>query len=146
MLRPSAALSLFLTLAGCHDATDHEQQRVIGRIDPLHTVTPVIVAPEEVRVNASFIIVVHTVGSSDCTKPDGADVTQNGEVVRIVPFDIIPIPGHTDVCRSDYAFHEHRLRLTRQQAGAARLRVVGVSAASRTERLDSVELAVTVRQ
>ena len=55
------------TLTACHDATDHDKQTVIGRIDPLHTGVPVILAPEEVRVNQAFEVVVQTIGSSDCT-------------------------------------------------------------------------------
>jgi hypothetical protein len=142
------ALAVGSTLAGvtaCHDATDHDQQTVVGTIDPLHTVVPVIVAPEDVQVNQAFIVVVHTVGSSDCTTPSRNDIRESGDVVRIVPYDIIPMPGHTDVCRDDYAFHEHRLRITRATAGATRIRVVGMSAASREERLDSVETLVMVR-
>jgi hypothetical protein len=46
---PVLAGSLGLALAGCNDATDPEIQRVIGRIDPRHTVVPVIVAPDEAQ-------------------------------------------------------------------------------------------------
>jgi hypothetical protein len=144
MSRLAASAGLVVVLAGCHDATDHEKQLVIGRIDPLHTVVPVIVAPAEVRVNAAFTVVVHTVGSSDCTKPDRNEVSEEGDVVRIVPYDIVPIAGHADVCRDDLAFHDHRIRLTLGRAGTTRLRVVGLTAASRTDRLDSVEVAVAV--
>lgn len=144
MSRRLAALGLGLALAACHDATDHEKQRVIGRIDPVHTSVPVIVAPAEAEAHEAFTVLVNTVGSSDCTKPDGGEVVEQGDVVRIVPYDIVPIPGHTDVCQDDNAFHEHRLQVVRDQAGVATLRVVGISAASRTDRLDSVEVAVTV--
>jgi hypothetical protein len=51
---PVLAASLGLALAGCNDATDPEIQRVIGRIDPRHTVVPVIVAPDEARANVPF--------------------------------------------------------------------------------------------
>lgn len=40
--------------------------------------------------------------------------------------------------------HEHRLRVVRDQGGTATLRVVGISAASRTDRLDSVEVVIAV--
>ena len=145
MSRHRAVVGLGLALTGCHDATDHEKQRVIGRIDPLHTAVPVIAAPAEARAGAPFTIVVHTVGSSDCTQPDRDEVTEQGDLIRIVPYDIVPVAGHADVCQDDYAFHEHRLRLTRRQVGPLRVRVVGFTAASRTDRLDSVEVGVEVR-
>lgn len=72
-------------------------------------------------------------------------MVEDGDVVRIVPYDIVPIPGHSDVCQSDYAFHEHRIRLARRQPGPAWLRVVDLSAASRANRLDSAEVAVSVQ-
>jgi hypothetical protein len=96
-------------------------------------------------VNQAFTVVVHTVGSSDCTTPSRNEVRETDDLLRIVPYDIIPIPGHTDVCRDDYAFHEHRLRITRSVAGATRIRVVGMTAAAREERLDSVETLLMVR-
>jgi hypothetical protein len=145
MPRSAAVVGLGLAFAGCHDATDHEKERVIGRIDPVHTTVPVIVAPVEATVNAPFMVIVHTVGSSDCTKPDRDEVSEQSDLVRIVPYDIVPIAGHSDVCQDDYTFHEHRIRLTREREGPVRLRVVGLTAASRVDRLDSVEVGLPVR-
>jgi hypothetical protein len=143
--RPVLAASLGFALAGCNDATDPEIQRVIGRIDPRHTVVPVIVAPDEARANVPFTVIVHTVGPSDCTKPDGDDLVVQGDLARIVPYDVVPIPGHSTVCRNDYAFHEHRLSVTLSRAGTARVRVVGLSAATRESVLDSAEVTIRIR-
>ena len=44
--RPALAALLALGLSGCHDATDPEIQRVIGRIDPGNSQKAVIVAPD----------------------------------------------------------------------------------------------------
>jgi hypothetical protein len=143
--RPVLAISLGLALAGCNDATDPEIQRVIGTIDPSHTVVPVIVAPDEARAHVPFTVIVHTVGTSDCTKPDGNDLVVLGDVARIVPYDVVPIPGHSTVCRNDYAFQEHRLSVTLPRTGAARVRVVGLSASTRQSVLDSVEVTVRIR-
>lgn len=142
---PVLAASLGLALAGCNDATDPEIQRVIGRIDLHHTVVPVIVAPDEARANVPFTVIVHTVGTSDCTKPDGEDQVVLGDLARIVPYDVVPIPGHSDVCRNDYAFQEHRVSVTLPRAEAARVRVVGLSAATRGNLLDSAEATVRIR-
>lgn len=130
MLRP-AILLLVVCLGACHDATDHEKQRVVGRIDPSNTVTPVIV-------------VVHTLGSPGCTTPDGQEVEEDGELVRIVPYDIIPMPGHSDVCPGDYAFYEHRIRVV-PRGERLLIRAVGLSIGTRESRLDSAQVEVAVR-
>jgi hypothetical protein len=68
--RPVLAGGLALSTS-CHDATDVEQQRLIGRIDASNTQVPVIVAPAAVQANAPFTVIVHTTGTSGCTRPDG---------------------------------------------------------------------------
>jgi hypothetical protein len=108
-------------------------------------VVPVIVAPEAAQANVPFTVVVHTVGTSDCIKPDGDDLVILGDLARIVPYDVVPIPGHTTVCRNHYVFQEHRLSVTLPRAGAARVRVVGLSAATRGSVLDSAEVTVRIR-
>jgi len=135
---------LLPTIVACHDASDPEKQRVIGLIEPSRTTLPVIVAPAEVAVDERFIITVHTVGSSDCTTPDGGDVEVRTDLIRVIPYDIVPIPGHTDVCREDYAPHRHQFPLTPSRAGATRIRVVGRRPSTNESALDSVETALLV--
>jgi hypothetical protein len=143
---PWAALVVCLGLApGCHDATDPEIQRVIGRIDRSSTTVPVVIVPNEVHARVPFTVIVHTTGTSDCTKPDGETLVVQDGVARIVPYDVVPIPGHSDVCRNDHAFHQHRTSVTIPTSGASRVRVVGFSASRRDNVLDSVEAAITVR-
>ncbi len=101
-------------------------------------------APAAVAAGERFTVTVHTWGSSDCTKPDGGDVRIEGDLVRIVPYDIIPIPGHTDVCQNDYVARPHLFGLTLQRPGSARLRVVGRRAARAESVLDSLETGLTV--
>jgi hypothetical protein len=144
LLNRRLPVALLLLAAGCHDATDPEKQRVIGLVDLLGTSPPAIVVPAQIAANERFTVTVYTWGSSDCTKPDGGSVAVLGDLVRIVPYDIIPIPGHSDVCRDDYAAHPHVFPLTLTQAGPARVRVVGRRAARAESALDSLELAITV--
>jgi hypothetical protein len=134
-----------LALGACNDPTDLGKQRVIGQIDPSHTAVPVIVAPGEVEAQAPFSVVVNTFGSYGCSTPDGQDVSEDGDLVRIVPYDIVPRPGHTEVCPAERKVHEHRVSVVFRNSGEARLRVVGTSAASRADRLDSVEVSVVVK-
>jgi uncharacterized protein YfaA (DUF2138 family) len=133
-----------LVVAGCRDATDPEKQRVVGLVDLGATSPTAVVAPAEVAANQRFAITVHTWGSSDCTKPDGGDLRVESDLVRIVPYDIIPIPGHTDVCQHDYVAHPHLFALTLSRAGAVRLRVVGRRASRAESVLDSLEVGLTV--
>jgi hypothetical protein len=95
-------------------------------------------------VNTPFIVTVHTFGTSDCTKPDGESVVVRDDLVRIVPYDVVPIPGHSTVCQHDYTSHEHRSWVTLTRVGVARVRLVGLRASSAKEVLDSVEALVTV--
>ena len=143
MMRQLSALAL--ALGACNNPTDLGRQRIIGSIDPSNTAVPVIVAPAEVEAQAPFSVVVHTYGTLGCSSPDGQDLSENGGLVRIVPYDIVAAPGHTDVCSHQSTVHEHRFRVVFSNRGEARLRVVGSSLASRGDRLDSVDVAVSVR-
>jgi hypothetical protein len=138
-------MALALGLGACNDPTDPGKQRVIGQIDPSHTAVPVIVAAPEVEAQAPFSVVVNTFGSYGCSTPDGQDVFEDGVLVRIVPYDMVPRPGHTEVCPAERKVHEHHVSVVFRSRGEARLRVVGSSAASRADRLDSVEVNVIVK-
>ena len=65
--------------------------------------------------------------------------------MRIVAYDIVPRPGHTEVCPAERKVPEHHVSVVFRTRGEARLRVVGTSAASRADRLDSVEVSVVVK-
>jgi hypothetical protein len=143
-LRPAARWALLTALAACHDATDSEKQRVIGLIEPSRTTLPVVVAPAEVAAGEEFLVTVNTVGSSGCTTPDGGDVSVTDDLIRLVPYDIVPMPGHSDVCREDYAPQRHYFPVTMAHPGAARIRVVGRRPSTNDSALDSVETPLTV--
>ena len=131
-------------LAACHDATDAEKQRVIGAVDLLGTTPPTLVLPDELTAGRRFTATVYTWGNSDCTQADGGSMTVVDGVVRLVPYDIIPIPGHSDVCRDDWVAHAHAFGVTLNEPGTARLRVVGRRAARAETVLDSLDVSVTV--
>jgi hypothetical protein len=143
--RSAFAALLLLVLGSCHNATDPEIQRMIGRIDRSNTEKAVIVLPAEVQAGVPFAVLIHTVGPSTCTRADGESVTVEGDLARIIPYDVVPIPGHSNVCPSDYAFHEHRLSLTLSGSGQRTVRVVGLRASATANVLDSVETTVMVQ-
>jgi hypothetical protein len=131
-------------LAACHDAGDPAKQRVIGLIEPSRTTLPVILTPTEVRAGERFVVTVNTVGSSDCTTADGGDAKIAPDLIRLVPYDIVPLPGHVDVCREDYAPRHHYFPLTLSHARASRIRVVGRRPSTDPTALDSVEAPLLV--
>jgi hypothetical protein len=137
--------AIALALGACNDPSDPGKERVIGRIDPSHTAIPVIVAPHEVAAQARFSVVVNTLGTFGCSSPDGQDVSEDGALIRIVPYDIVAVPGHTEVCPSQGIVREHHVSVFFRNRGEARLRVVGTSVASRGDRLDSIEVGVVVK-
>jgi len=138
------ALLVALLVAACHDATDAEKQRVIGAVDLSGTNPPALVLPDELTAGQRFTATVYTWGNSDCTQADGGSMSVVDGVVRLVPYDILPIPGHSDVCRDDWVAHAHAFGVTLNQPGPARLRVVGRRAARAETVLDSLEVSVTV--
>jgi hypothetical protein len=117
---------------------------VIGLIEPSRTMPPVIVAPAEVRAGERFVVTVNTVGSSDCTTADGGDADVAPDLIRLVPYDIVPLPGHVDVCREDYAARRHYFPLELTHAGSSRIRVVGRRPSTDPTALDSVETSLLV--
>ena len=102
----------------------------------------VLVQRGDVRQLARYL---STLGTFGCSTPDGQDVSQHGALIRIVPYDIVAVPGHTEVCPSEGIVHEHHVSVFFKNRGEARLRVVGTSVASRGDRLDSVEVGVVVK-
>jgi hypothetical protein len=135
---------MLLGLAACNDATDPDKQRIIGQIDAYRTSPPALVAPAEVRMNERFTVTVTTFGSSGCTTPDGGSVVVDGDLVRILPYDIVPMAGHNDVCPRDFTPFPRLLPVKLSVPGAVRVRVVGRRPSGDHAGLDSVEAAVTV--
>jgi hypothetical protein len=134
-----------LLLAACHDPTDPAKERVVGVIDAVGGSPPAIVAPAEVPRNERFVVTVYTRGSSGCTQPDGVSLAlAESDLVRIVPYDIVPLPGHADVCLEDYAPLPHPFPLTLSGPGPTRIRVVGRRDSRPQAVLDSAETTVTV--
>jgi hypothetical protein len=86
MPRPLLALPLLL-LAACAGTTDPEWRRVVGRIAPEFSSSQTLAAPREAAVGTDFTVTVTTLGSSSCTRPDGATASVAGLVAEITPFD-----------------------------------------------------------
>jgi hypothetical protein len=147
--RPAAvfvlsAMSLGLVAGACGSPTEPNTERVVGRIDPSLSSRPVVSAPAETRAGVAFTVTVTTVGFG-CTTAEGGVVEVRGDIARIVPYDRVPAAGHDTLCGERIVTILPRdLRVTLPRAGTARLRVVGLSAATPESVLDSVDIAINV--
>lgn len=139
----SLAVALGLALAGCNTPTDTGFMRVVGTIDPTSSSVPALMVPMEARTRVPFTVVVYTRGSSDCTDPDGESLVVQGDLARVVPYDVVPSATHGYFCLRDFGKHLHQFPITFSRPGTARVRLVG-SHPSRPGILDSVEAVVTV--
>lgn len=149
MVPPSAvfallAISLGLAAFACGSPTEPNTDRVVGRIDPSLSVRPVLAAPSQVRAGVPFAVTVTTVGFG-CTIAEGGAVQVSQGLARLVPYDRVPGAGHDALCvERVITLLPRDLQVTLPYAGAARLRVVGFSASTPEEVMDSVEVEVTV--
>ena len=135
---------LLLSVAACNDATDPDKERILGQIDAYRSSPPTLAAPSTAAAHARFTVTVTTFGSSGCTTPDGGAVAVEGDLVRILPYDIVPSAGHTDVCPRDFAPFPRLLPVRLSPAGVYRVRVVGRRPSGDHGGLDSVETTITV--
>lgn len=115
-------------------------ERVVGTIDAGVTGQQVIEAPTEASPGQSFAVTVSTFGNS-CVTAAGADVTIDGLVATITPYDVV-VSGVT--CLDYLKAYPRVLQLSFAQAGAATIRVKGRS--EQQPGLVTVERSLVVRQ
>ena len=78
--------------------------------------------PATLRRGVAFSATVATVGSSSCTRADGAEVTVTGLLAEVTPYDRKAIGS---VCTPDLAQFPRPVTLRFDQAGDAVVRVHG---------------------
>jgi hypothetical protein len=96
---------------------------VVGLIDP-GIPRSIIAAPDTVLANASFAATVHSYGSSNCTTPDGVELTLTAAEARVIPYDRVPADRGT-LCTSDLRAQPHPVELRFTRAGRASIVVRG---------------------
>jgi hypothetical protein len=108
----------------CHSSPlDLPAERVVGTIDVGVTNQQVIDAPAEASSGQSFTVTVSTFGNS-CVTASGADVTIDGLVASITPYDVV-VSGVT--CLDYLKAYPRAVQLSFAQVGAATIRVKGRS-------------------
>lgn len=81
-----------------------------------------VVAPRQTRAGAEFTVRIDTLGSSTCTRADGADIRIRGQFAEIIPYDRRAPAGAA--CTDDLAVHSREVRLRFAEAGDATIRVL----------------------
>ncbi len=118
----SVCLVSSLALMACHSSTGTQEQRVIGTIDAGNTLERVIQAPAAASNGRSFAITVSTFGNS-CVASAGADLTIDGLIATITPYDVIA----DGTCLDYLKPYPRALELRFDGVGTATIRVRGRS-------------------
>ena len=116
-------LALTFLLLGCTSGTAPEDgwQRVVGHVNPALSSIQAISFPAHVQVNVPFQVTVTTVGSSSCTRADGASVSQSDNLAIIIPYDRVAPDGTG--CTRDLRGFPRTVIVRFTSAGVARIRV-----------------------
>ena len=120
-----SALLLAFLLCACSDSTGARQVRSVGFIDTggeMHYRYTVVEAPASARAGVPFQVEVVTFGSSSCTREDGAEVSVNGLLAEVTPYDILDVDQG---CTPDVHPFPRAATVRFASAGSATLRVIG---------------------
>jgi hypothetical protein len=101
--------------------------------------TVVIEAADTVQAGVAFGVTVNTFGSSSCVRAERLDVTVDGAVARLTPYDRVA-PSNV-ACTEDFGSHPHTGTVTFATPGDAVLEAVGKAGSGDTV----VRKAVVVR-
>ena len=127
----SRALLAVLLVSSCALVTNPDGwRRVIGNVNPALSSMQMVNLPTEAAVNVPFTVTVTTLGSSSCTRADGADVVTNGLTATITPYDRVAPPNTP--CTRDLRGFPHPVQLRFATAGSARINVIGRDGSGQT--------------
>jgi hypothetical protein len=129
-----------VTLVEC---SEPDRTRAIGLLNGQPERVATIEVPSQVQVGSAFSVTVITFGSSNCTWPAGEEVTTASLLLRLVPYDEVPIDPAT-TCLRDLKSFPHSRQLQLDMPGEARLRVVGYFGQGEVQVLDSIEVPIQV--
>ena len=116
-------LFALILLTACGNSAVRERGVIESDIIPGEEV---LLAPETVRVNVPFEVVVRTIGGG-CTEADGMDVEVEEGLRVLTPYDLTSIPGRNEACPAIVTRPEHTTQVTFETSGTATIRVEGRS-------------------
>jgi hypothetical protein len=141
-IRRSFPIVLAVLSIACHSSpVEPRPERVVGLIDAGQSFPQVIDAPTEASLGQSFSVTVSTFGNS-CVRAAGAEVTIDGLVATITPYDVVAVGS--GVCLDYLKAYPRVVELSFGQAGAATIRVKGRS--DYQPGVVTVERSLVVRQ
>ena len=100
-----------------------EWVREVGQLAPELSSIQMLRLPVEAEAGMAFDITVTTVGSSSCTRADGAEVVVSGLVADVTPWDRVAPQG--TACTADLAGFPRDVTLRFDVAGTATIRLHG---------------------
>jgi hypothetical protein len=117
------ALAAMILLAACssNGTEPDEWRRVVGQIEPSLSSVQAVRVPAAAVVNVPFSITINTVGSSTCTRADGAAAAVAGQLALVTPYDRIAPDGTG--CTRDLRAFPRDVSLRFSSPGEARIRV-----------------------
>lgn len=121
-LRPVLVLAAFTLVSACDGLVGPGWRRQPGNISETAATLQI---PASVQRGVAFNATVTTIGSSSCTREDGAEVNVTGLLAEIVPYDRKATGAVA--CTTDMASFPRTVRLRFDQAGDAVVRVNGHS-------------------
>jgi hypothetical protein len=143
-IRRYILLGLLASAAACSSGPDlgPDALVVIGTIQGMPSQT-LVVTPAPLVAGQATQVIVNSFGSSSCTEPDHATVTQDSMEATVTPYDRVAPAGTR--CAIDVAPQPHPIALRYASAGTATLHVVGYRLNATTGvRLDTVTVSLTV--
>ena len=102
-------------------------------------------APDTVRANVPFDVMVYAVGSSsiECNRPDGTALQQRATLARVEGY--IRVRSGAITCPSDFRYYPQKLQVRFPQAGIATIRLIGnIRTGEPATTLDSLDRTVVV--
>jgi len=112
-----------LLLTACSSVSGPDWTRSVGVIEPRLSFMQTLRLPAEVTAGVPFTATVTTLGSSSCTRSDGAETTIDGAGADITPYDL-KRTGEV-ACTDDLGSFPRDVQLTFADAGDVRVRVLG---------------------
>jgi len=120
-MRASVLLALTTMVACSTPADPDDWQRVVGWANPLMSSVQAIELPSQVVANQPFDVTIRTLGSSSCTRADGARASIDQNVAVVTAYDRVAPPNTG--CTRDLRAFPRTVSVTFASPGVATIRL-----------------------
>ena len=110
-------------------------RRVVGVVQPQLSSIQAVKLPADVVAGQPFAVTITTLGSSSCTRADGANSNVVGSMAVIMPYDRVAPEGTG--CTRDLRGFPRDVILTISRAGQATIRIIARNSDSSTMTYDA---------